>query len=52
MEQNERAAREREQKEAEIRKKINEDLMDARQLQALEKEKRLQEQAKLERDEF
>ena len=30
MEQNERAAREREAKEAEIKKKINEDLQDAR----------------------
>jgi len=52
MEFADRQARLKEKREAEARAKINQDLWEARQKQSLEKEKRLQEQAKLERDEF
>jgi len=45
-----RQAREKERREAEHRAKINKDLFETRKLQALEKEVRLQEQAKKDRD--
>jgi len=47
-----RQAREKDRKEAEVRAKINDELMEARHLQSLEKDRRLQEQAVQERDEF
>jgi len=47
-----RASRDKERKEAETRAKMNEELNAARHLQYLEKERRLQEQAIAERDEF
>jgi len=51
-EQADRQARERERKEAEAKIKANQDLFEARNDQMMEKGKRLQEQAKQERDEF
>jgi len=48
----ERKAREKERNEAEQRAKMNQDLFEARRMQALEKEMRLQEQAQQERDAF
>jgi hypothetical protein len=48
----ERQARERERREAEMRAKMDQELFDARKLQSLEKEGRLQEQARQDRDEF
>jgi len=47
-----RQAREKERREAEIRSKLNQELLETRKLQSLEKERRLQEQAKVDRDEF
>jgi len=47
-----RLAREKERREAELKAKINQELLEARKMQSLEKETRLQEQAKQERDEF
>jgi len=52
FEQADRLAREKERKEAEHRSQMNEELLAVRKLQGLEKERRLQEQAKVERDEF
>lgn len=52
MEQADRQARDKERKEAELRAKKNQDLFEARKLQSLEKEIRLQEQARADRDEF
>ncbi|CAD8168660.1 unnamed protein product [Paramecium pentaurelia] len=52
MEQNERAAREKERREAELRQKLNQELYQARQVQQNEKQDKLEEQARLERDEF
>ena len=64
MEQNERAAREKERREAEqkvnyripiisiIKMKLNQELQEARKFQQIDKQDRSQEQAKLERDEF
>lgn len=51
-EQADRLAREKDRRDAEARLKINQELLEARYHQNLEKEKRIQEQAKLERDEF
>ncbi len=48
----ERQARDKERREAEHRAQMNQELFDSRQTQAQEKERRLQEQAKHERDEF
>jgi len=48
----ERVAREKERKEAEHRAQMNNDLFESRRLQAVEKEFRLQEQAKREKDAF
>jgi len=48
----ERLAREKERKEAEHRAQMNADLFESRRLQALEKEMKLQEQAKREKDAF
>jgi len=48
----ERVAREKERKEAEQRAQMNNDLFESRRLQAVEKEFRLQEQAKREKDAF
>jgi len=47
-----RQAREKERKEAEKRAGINEELFEARRAQAFEKESRIQEQVKHDRDEF
>jgi len=47
-----RLAREKDRKEAETRAKINDDLLEARHIQSLEKERRIQEQARQEREEF
>merc|ERR1719436_401098 len=52
MEAAERAARNKEQREREAQEEINKELMMARQRQQAEKERRLGEQAKFERDEF
>jgi len=52
MELADRQAREKERKEAETRAKRNLELFEARKLQALDKERRFQEQAKQDRDEF
>ncbi|CAD8061698.1 unnamed protein product [Paramecium primaurelia] len=52
MEQNERAAREKERREAELRQKLNSELYQARKVQQNEKQDKLEEQARLERDEF
>merc|ERR1719412_686437 len=52
MEAAERAAREKERRECERQEEINKELMIARQQQQAEKERRLGEQAKFERDEF
>jgi len=52
FEQADRLARDKERKEAELRSEMNRELLDARRLQYLEKERRLQEQARAERDEF
>jgi len=47
-----RQAREKERREAEIRSKLNHELLETRMFQSLEKERRLQEQARNDRDEF
>mmetsp|Transcript_41346 Transcript_41346/g.36700 ORF Transcript_41346/g.36700 Transcript_41346/m.36700 type:complete len:152 (+) Transcript_41346:1106-1561(+) len=52
MEEADRKARDKERKEAEERARKNQELFEHRKLQALEKERRLQEQAKNDRDEF
>ena len=52
FEEGERQARDKERKELEHRQKVLQDLEEARQRQFLEKERRLAEQAKQERDEF
>jgi hypothetical protein len=52
VEMGERLAREKERNEAEKRHKNNQELFDVRQLQSLEKQKRLEDQAKQDRDEF
>jgi len=52
MEMGERLARDKERKEAEKRTNQNTELFEVRKLQSLEKENRLEEQAKQDRDEF
>jgi len=52
VELGERQARDKEKKEAETKDRKNKELFEARQLQSLEKEERLQDQAKQDRDEF
>ena len=52
FEESERIAREKERKELEHKQKVLRELEDARQNQFLERERRLAEQAKQERDEF
>ena len=52
FEEGERLARDKERKELEQKQKVLQDLEEARQKQFLEKERRLAEQAKQERDEF
>jgi len=52
VEMGERLAREKERTEAEKRHHNNHELFEVRKLQSLEKEKRLEEQAKQDRDEF
>lgn len=52
FEESERIARDKERKELEHKKKVLDDLEQARQNQFLERERRLAEQAKQERDEF
>jgi len=47
-----RQAREKERREAELKAKINQELLETRKLQSLEKERRLHEQAKSEKEEF
>jgi len=47
-----RLAREKERREAELKAKINQEVLAARKLQSLEKERRLQDQARQEREEF
>ncbi len=52
FEEAERQAREKERKEIEFRKKMVEELMRANEIQKLDKEQRLSEQAKIEKEEY